>query len=188
MTRDELNSMLTELGIEPTKAMVTALLSRFNEEKRNAIAETTEKLLDDTKDWISPDNYQKLQNDYDSLKKEHDDLVAKGTDFSDYEELKKFKADSLEKIETDKKVSFLKANGCKFPDLIMPKLDFSKATYDEEAKTYKGLDDDIKGLTTTYGDLFEKKGTQQIPPNGNPAASGSEFYEQYKKDHPELKL
>ena len=71
---------------------------------------------------------------------------------------------------------------------MMSKLDFSKATYDEEAKTYKGLDEDIKGLTTTYGDLFERKGTQQIQPGSSKAASGSEFFEQYKKDHPELNL
>lgn len=183
MTRDELNSMLTELGIEPTKAMVTALLSRFNEEKRNAIAETTEKLLDDTKDWVSPDDFQKMKSDYETLKQEYDDFKAKGIDLKDYEELKRFKAESLEKIENDKKVDFLKANGCKHPDLIMGKLDFSKGVYDEEKKTYTGLDDDVKGLREAYGDLFEAQGTQKITP-AQQGQSSNTFLDQYLAENP----
>ena len=186
MTRDELNSMLTELGIEPTKAMVTALLSRFNEEKRNAIAETTEKMLDDTKDWVSPDDYQKMKSDYDTLKQEYDDFKAKEVNLKDYEELKQFKADSLAKIENDKKVAFLKSQGCKHPDLIMGKVDFSKATYDEESKTYKGLDDAIKGLKETYSDVFEQ-GMKRLDPTPTPADNPSSDFEKYKAAHPTWK-
>lgn len=186
MTRDELNSILTDLGIEPTKAMVTALLTRFNEEKRNAIAETTEKMLDDIKDWMSPENYQKLQSDYDALKKENDSL--KSNDYSDYEELKKFKADTIAKAEADKKNNFLKAQGCKHPDLIAGKLDFSKATWDEDKKTYTGLDEDIKSLKGSYADLFEAKGTQQITPDNNPKSTDSDFMARYKAEHPELNI
>lgn len=121
-----------------------------------------------------------------ALQEETKTLKAQVAGYKDYEELKKFKEETIEKAENDKKISFLKSQGCKYPDLIMGKVDFSKATYDEESKTYKGLDDAIKGLKTSYVDAFEKT-TNKIPVQSNPQGMGSDFYEQYKKEHPELK-
>ena len=120
------------------------------------------------------------------------DEVIKGYEdklkgFSDYEDLKKFKADTEANAEKSKRVEFLKAQGCKHPELIMTQLDFEKASYDEEKKTYTGLDESLKQLKGQYKDLFVEAATQQVEINPQPKANGSDFYEQYKKDHPELK-
>jgi hypothetical protein len=68
----------------------------------------------------------------------------------------------------------------------MGKLDFSKATYDEEKKTYTGLENSIKELKGIYQDLFEEKGTQHPNSSENPSPTGSSFFEEYKKNNPNL--
>ena len=148
---------------------------------------------------------QQNGNDLNSLKSENESLKSKYADdikakddaiknyedkiktFGDYEDLKKFKADTEANAEKSKRVDFLKSQGCKHPELIMTQLDFEKASYDNDKKTYTGLDDSIKQLKTTYKDLFDEAGTQQVQINPQPKSENTEFYEQYKKDHPELK-
>ncbi len=120
-----------------------------------------------------------------AIQEENKTLKTQVGNYKDYEELKKFKADTLEKAETSKKMEFLKAQGCKHPDLIMNKLDFSKGTYDEEKKTYTGLDDDVKGLREAYGDLFEQTGTQKIP-TSTQGQSSNTFLDQYLKENPTM--
>ena len=149
MTRKELEQILTDLGIEPSKATVTALLSSFNEEKRNAIAETTNKIMDDVKDWVKPEDYQKLKEEYEALKKNQPD---------DYEDLKKFKADTLAEKENNQKKSYLESLGFKRPDLFFDKVDWSKAKYDEGKKTYTGID--VDSLKKTYSDLYSEPRNQ----------------------------
>ena len=132
-----------------------------------------------------------LKGKYDTDIKAKDDAI-KGYEekmkvFSDYEELKKFKADTQANAEKSKRIDFLKSQGCKHPELIMTQLDFDKASYDEEKKVYTGLDDTLKTLKGQYKDLFVEAATQQVEINPQPKANGSDFYEQYKKDHPELK-
>ena len=107
--------------------------------------------------------------------------------FADYEDLKKFKADTEANAEKSKRIDFLKSNGCKHPDLMMDKLDFSKAKYDEEKKTFTGLDDDIKNLKTSYADLFENKQPTIIKPNvqTNNNVNG-EITQRYLAEHPEM--
>ena len=140
---------------------------------------------------------QSLKTEKESLKASYDENLKKLQDenkgfktqldgYKDYEDLKKFKADTIEKAETNKRNDFLKAQGCKHPDLIAGKIDFSKGTWDEDKKTYTGLDEDIKSLKGTYADLFETKGTQQPNPQDNPNPTGSDFFERYKAEHPEL--
>ena len=127
----------------------------------------------------------------DDMKSKDDQIKAyeeKIKGFADYEDLKKFKADTEANAEKSKRIDFLKSKGCKHPELIMPKLDFEKASYDEEKKTYIGLDDSLKALKTSYKDLFEETGTQQASVNPQPKANGSDFFERYKDEHPELKL
>lgn len=121
-----------------------------------------------------------------ALQEEAKTLKAQVAGYKDYEELKKFKEETIEKAENDKKISFLKSQGCKHPDLIMGKVDFSKATYDEESKTYKGLDDAIKGLKETYSDVFEQ-GMQRMDPTPTPADNPSSDFEKYKAAHPTWK-
>ena len=108
--------------------------------------------------------------------------------FADYEVLKKFKADTEANAEKSKRIDFLKSQGCKHPDLFIDKVDFSKAKYDEEKKTYTGLDEDINSYKESYADLFEKTGTLQPNPNINPASTESDFMTRYKAEHPELNL
>ena len=107
--------------------------------------------------------------------------------YADYEDLKKFKVDTEANTEKSKRIEFLKSKGCKHPELIMPQLDFDKASYDDEKKTYVGLDDAIKGLKSSYKDLFVEAATQQVEINPQPKSSGSDFYQRYKDEHPELK-
>lgn len=107
--------------------------------------------------------------------------------FSDYDYLKKFEADTKANAEKSKRIDFLKSQGCKHPELIMTQLDFDKASYDEEKKVYTGLDETLKTLKGQYKDLFVEAATQQVEINPQPKPNGSDFMEQYKKDHPELK-
>ena len=120
----------------------------------------------------------------DDLIKSHEEKL-KG--YKDYDELKKFKEDTLFNAEKSKRIDFLKAQGCKHPDLILGQLDFEKATYDEDKKTYTGLDESLKNLKKNYGDLFVEQKTQQIDPNTTPKSNGSDFFEEYKRNNPDLK-
>ncbi len=122
-----------------------------------------------------------------TLQEENKTLKTQVGNYKDYDELKKFKADTLEKVELNKKTDFLKSHGCKHPDLVIGKLDFTKAEYDEQAKTYKGLDEQLKNLKTSYGDLFEQ-GTARIDPNIAPKGVESDFMKRYKEEHPDQKL
>lgn len=158
--------------------------------------------MSDLLDYVMAQNgadIQSLKTEKESLKASYDENLKKLQDenkgfkaqldgYKDYEELKKFKTDTIEKAETNKRNDFLKAQGCKHPDLIAGKIDFSKATWDEDKKTYTGLDEDIKSLKGSYADLFENKGTQQITPDTNPKSTDSDFFTRYKEEHPELNI
>ena len=132
-----------------------------------------------------------LKGKYDTDIKAKDEAIKgyeeKLKGFSDYDYLKKFEADTKANAEKSKRIDFLKSQGCKHPELIMTQLDFDKASYDEEKKVYTGLDETLKTLKGQYKDLFVEAATQQVDVNPQPNANGSDFYEQYKKDHPELK-
>lgn len=177
MKREDLRSRLKAAGIEEEK-------------------------LGEVVDYIMASNGADVQSLKDELEKtkasnteatsKHEEevktLKTQLAGYKDYEDLKKFKEETLEKAENSKKSEFLKGVGCKHPDLMMSKLDFSKATYDEEKKTYTGLDDDVKTLKETYADLFEVKNTQQVDPNQQAKGTESDFFKQYKETHPELKF
>lgn len=108
-------------------------------------------------------------------------------DTKDYADLKQFKASTLEEREHSRKVDFLKSKGCKHPELLVGQIDFSKATYDEDNKTYTGLDEVIKKQQETYKDMFEAKGSQDVNPNPQPSAtSDSDFMARYKAENPEM--
>ena len=49
------------------------------------------------------------------------------------------------------------------------------------------VDEALKNLKTNYSDLFEDRGTQQINPNPKANPNGSSFYEEYKRNNPDLK-
>ena len=69
MTRNEIIEYLKDLGIEePSKVLVSGLLNKFNEEKRNVIVETTDKIMSDIKDWKKPEEYQKVVDELNAEK------------------------------------------------------------------------------------------------------------------------
>lgn len=177
MKREELRSKLSSVGVkeEDLGGIVDYIMSA-NGADVNSLKEELSAAKTQNADTLK------------TIQEENAALKAKLDGYKDYEDLKKYKADSLEKIETDKKVAFLKANGCKHPDLIMAKVDFTKGQYDEESKTYTGLDDAIKGLKDSYSDLFEQTGTQQMNPNMQKAQNPGSDFEKYKAAHPNLKF
>jgi len=106
-----------------------------------------------------------LQVQVEGLTKERDTFKANSEEFEkklndastkykDYDSLVKFKADTEAKVESTKRIDFLKSKGCKHPDLFESKLDFTKGTYNDNTKTYEGLDDAVKALQESYSDMF----------------------------------
>ena len=174
MKREDLKTRMTAAGVPSDKI---GELVDYIMEQNGVDINTLKSELESTKGA----NAEKIK----TLESENAELKTKVDGFKDYEDLKKFKADTLEKAESDKKIEFLKAQGCKHPDLIIGKLDFTKGTYDEEKKTYTGLDDDVKGLREAYGDLFEQAGTQKITPAAQGQSSNT-FLDQYLKDNPNM--
>lgn len=176
MKREDLKKQLVDAGVAEDKinGIVDYVMSQ-NGADLNTLKSENEQLK------------SSHSKEVETLKAQNSELASKVESYKDYEDLKKFKSDTIANQENSKRIEFLKAQGCKHPDLIMAKLDFEKASYDEEKKTYVGLDDSLKTLKTSYSDLFEKEGTQQIPTNPTPNKTGSDFYEEYKRNHPELK-
>lgn len=177
MKREDLKKQLVDAGIQEDKlgAVVDYIMSQ-NGADLNTLKSENEQLK------------SSHEKEVETLKAQNSELTSKVESYKDYEDLKKFKSETIANQENAKRIDFLKAQGCKHPDLIMTQLDFEKASYDEEKKTYVGLDDSLKALKTNYADLFEKGGTQQIETNPNPKGQGSDFFEEYKKNNPNLKL
>ena len=105
------------------------------------------------------------------------------------EELKQFKEQVVVQKENERKIEYLKSIKCKHPDLFVDKLDWTKATYNEEKKTYEGLDDSLKGIKEQYKDMFEIN--QQVviePTNGGSSAANLTGVEKAFYDlNPELR-
>lgn len=177
MKREELKAKLVEAGVADDKmSAVLDYIMAQNGAEINSLKEEN-KALKSTNDEANKSKDDEIKS-----------LKAQIESYSDYDDLKKFKEDTIATAENDKRVNYLKAQGCKHPDLVMGKLDFSKATYDEEKKTYTGLDESIKKLKGDYVDLFETKGTQQVQPGTKPTPTGSDFFERYKAENPDLDL
>lgn len=70
MNRDQIISILAEAGIDTAtcKAAVTNLLNAHNEELRNAKVEAANKALSDFSDWKSPEEYQALEEEFNTYK------------------------------------------------------------------------------------------------------------------------
>lgn len=131
-----------------------------------------------------------LKSKYADDIKAKDDLIKgyeeKVKGYGDYEELKKFKADSIANAEKSRKIDFFKKNGCKHPELMIDKVDFSKGTYDETKQTYTGLDDSITDLKKNYADLFDNNSIQKINPSVQPNNVNGEITSRYLTEHPEM--
>lgn len=140
---------------------------------------------------------ESLQNENNTLKAQVQESTTKLAGFNDYEELKKFKADSLAKVETERKAQFLKSLGCKHPDLLDSKVDWTKLSFNEQANTYEGEGlEDIKKLQSNYPSLFGiDEGNVQNPyapiftPSSGPSSGNSStledlFYDKFPECKP----
>lgn len=177
MKREDLKNQLVNAGVadDEINALVDSIMASNGADINTIKAE---------KEALEKKYAEDIKAKDDSIK----EYESKVKGYADYEDLKKFKADTIANAEKSRKVEFFKSQGCKYPDLFIDKVDFSKAKYDEEKKTYTGLDEDIKSYKESYADLFEKTGTLQPNPNNNPASTESDFMTRYKAEHPELNL
>ena len=108
--------------------------------------------------------------------------------YKNYDELAKFKADYEENQLQGKRLEYLKAQGCKHPDLVAKTIDWSKGTWDEGKKTFNGLDEDMKQYKETYKDLFEPAKAPSVNPQPGQGGNGnSSEFEKWKAAHPNLK-
>jgi hypothetical protein len=176
MKREDLKKQFVEAGVQEDKisSLVDFVMSQ-NGTDLNTLKSELEALK------------TSHAKEVEDLKARNSELTTKVDSYKDYEDLKQFKADTMANQEKSKRIDFLKAQGCKHPELIMSQLDFDKASYDNDKKTYLGLDDSIKNLKASYKDLFVEAATQQVEVNPQPKGNGSTFFEEYKKNHPELK-
>ena len=166
----------------------------LNDEQIEAVMNENGKDINSAKS----NNTTELEN----LRKENETLKAQNKEldnsfkasqekYKDYDELSKFKADYEAKELNSKRYEFLKSKGCKHPELIAKEIDWGKdgIAYNDEKKTFEGLDDTIKTLKDSYGDLFENVANEHIDPKGNSSlAKGPEgdFLAKYKAEHPNL--
>lgn len=135
-----------------------------------------------------------LQEENATLKTQVDQANSKLAGFEDYEELKKFKADSLAKVENERKTQFLASLGCKHPELLEAKVDWTTLTFNEENNTFEGEGlEAVKGLSTKYPTLFGEGNNAKptptpvvIPSSGQSTAGQMDaFTEAFYKRHPE---
>ena len=167
----------------------------------------TKGFTDDQIDWLMDENgkdINKVRSQYEAkveqLTKDNEVLKTSNTEldtkykaqsesYKDYEELKKFKEDSEAKVLKQQQIDWLKAQGCKHPDLFLSMVDWNAegVSYDNDKKVYLGLDDKLKGFKETYSDMFDKKGTQDVNPGAGRVAIGQngDDLERYKQEHPE---
>lgn len=182
MKRANLRAKLQEAGIEAEKI----------DELVNFIMDENGKDINLAKQNVD-DDFAKLKAENEALQKDKNELSAKVDTYKDYDLLKQFKADYDAKLEESQKSDYLKSVGCKHPDLFMGQIDWSKASYDKEKKTYTGLDDDLKGLKETYKDMFEVDGNKNNPNvfnpnlNANNLGGNDPYLAHYIERHPEMK-
>lgn len=180
MKRQNLRAKLQDAGLEAEKI----------DEIVNYIMDENGKDINQAKANVD-DDFAKVKAENEALKQSNTELTAKVDSYKDYEDLKKYKADAEALKEETKITEYLKSIGCKHPDLIKSQIDFSKASYDEEKKTFTGLDETVKGLKEKYKDMFEvKKVEDKFNPNldGGNSGNESEFMKRYKAENPSLKF
>ena len=97
---------------------------------------------------------QELETENAELKAAKKDLETKASNYKDYDDLVKFKNDTLSEKENNQKKSYLESLGFKRADLFLDKVDWSKAKYDEAKKEYTGVD--VETLKKTYADLYSE--------------------------------
>ena len=156
MRRIDVSNLLK--GVENSKEIVDAILDMHNAE----LTEAKEKSVDLTK-YVEKSKY--------------DELEARLNKFKDYDELVKFKEDTLKKElnvkKTDAVISLLKENNAnqKAVKLLAKEFDIDSLELDENGKI-KNADDLIKGVKENYADFFTQEENGGVSPR-NPTNNDS---------------
>ena len=153
MKRADLKAKMQELGLEVNDEFINYIMTQ------NGV--DIESLKNNHANEL-----QTLQTELSSVKDELTQSKAKESQFADYEELKQFKTDTLLKVENEQKIGYLKEIKCKYPELFVDKFDWTKATYNQEKKTYEGLEEQIKKVQEQYAGMFDVQQQQIIDSKG----------------------
>lgn len=153
MKRADLKAKMQELGLEVNDEFINYIMTQ------NGV--DIESLKNNHANEL-----QTLQNDLNGVKEELTQAKAKESQYADYEELKQFKTDTLLKVENEQKIGYLKEIKCKYPELFVDKFDWTKATYNQEKKTYEGLEEQIKKVQEQYSGMFDVQQQQIIDSKG----------------------
>lgn len=153
MKRADLKAKMQELGLEVNDEFINYIMTQ------NGV--DIESLKNNHSNEL-----QSLQTELSSVKEELTQAKAKESQYADYEELKQFKTDTLLKVENEQKIGYLKEIKCKYPELFVDKFDWTKATYNQEKKTYEGLEEQIKKVQEQYAGMFDVVQQQIIDSKG----------------------
>ena len=153
MKRADLKAKMQELGLEVNDEFINYVMTQ------NGV--DIESLKNNHANEL-----QTLQTELSSVKEELTQAKAKESQYADYDELKQFQTDTLLKIENEQKLNYLKSIKCKYPELFVDKFDWTKATYNQEKKTYEGLEEQIKKVQEQYSGMFDVQQQQIIDSKG----------------------
>lgn len=153
MKRADLKAKMQELGLEVNDEFINYIMTQ------NGV--DIESLKNNHANEL-----QTLQTELSSVKEELTQAKAKESQYADYDELKQFKTDTLLKVENEQKIGYLKEIKCKYPELFVDKFDWTKATYNQEKKTYEGLEEQIKKVQEQYAGMFDVQQQQIIDSKG----------------------
>jgi hypothetical protein len=156
MKRNELKQKMQELGLEVNDDLINYVMAQNGADIESLKAQHTNDL-------------QTKETELNEAKTKISQLEANTSQYADYEELKKFREDAVKKIENEQKLEYLKSIKCKHPELFIEKFDWSKAKFNEEKKTYEGLDEQVKSYQEQYKDMFDIVTPQAV----NPTQAGS---------------
>ena len=156
MKRSELKQKMQELGLEVNDELINYIMTQ------NGVDIETLKTQ-------HANEMQTLNEQINQHKEKITELEASASQYADYEELKQFRENAVKKVETEQKLEYLKSIKCKHPELFIEKIDWTKATFNEEKKTYEGLDEQVNSYQEQYKDMFDIVTPQAV----NPTQGGS---------------
>ena len=176
MKRNDIKSKMQELGLEVNNDLIDFIMAQ------NGVDIETLKSNHSTE-------IQTLQAQLQEKDVKVKELEANTSQYADYNELKHFKEQVVMQQENERKIDYLKSIKCKHPELFVDKLDWTKATFNDEKKTYEGLDDSVKQLKTQYVEMFDVVQPQVVDPTnaGSTATQLTGIEKAFYERNPELR-
>ena len=153
MKRADLKAKMQELGLEVNDEFINYIMTQNGVDIESLKTTHANEL-------------QTLQTELSSVKEDLTQAKAKESQYADYEELKQFKTDTLLKVENEQKIGYLKEIKCKYPELFVDKFDWTKATYNQEKKTYEGLEEQVKKVQEQSAGMIDVQQQQIIDSKG----------------------